>query len=116
MQNVGVDLGGAAQGIGGEKQEVTAPLLPRTQVADQHAQHIKVIALLKLDRYADCLRVFEEAGDGLKTRAALEYAYVLYKSGQPEGAIEVVSKVTGNRGALHLEAQAVCYPCMCFIP
>lgn len=84
--------------------------------ADQHAQHIKVIALLKLDRYADCLRVFEEAGDGLKTRAALEYAYVLYKSGQPEAAIEVVSKVTGNRGALHLEAQAVCYPCMCFIP
>ncbi|RAK82643.1 signal recognition particle subunit SRP72 [Aspergillus fijiensis CBS 313.89] len=74
--------------------------------ADQHAQHIKVIALLKLDRYADCLRVFEEAGDGLKTRAALEYAYVLYKSGQPEAAIEVVSKVTGNRGALHLEAQA----------
>ncbi|RAL16097.1 signal recognition particle subunit SRP72 [Aspergillus homomorphus CBS 101889] len=73
---------------------------------DQHAQHIKIVALLKLDRYDDCLRVFEEAGDGLKKRAALEYAYVLYKSGQLEQAIEVVSGVTGDRGALHLEAQA----------
>ncbi|PYH40365.1 signal recognition particle subunit SRP72 [Aspergillus saccharolyticus JOP 1030-1] len=74
--------------------------------ADQHALHIKAIALLKLDRYDDCLRVFEEAGDGLKSRAALEYAYVLYKSGRPEQAIEVVSQVTGIRGARHLEAQA----------
>ncbi|OJJ70880.1 hypothetical protein ASPBRDRAFT_594660 [Aspergillus brasiliensis CBS 101740] len=74
--------------------------------ADLHAQHIKAVALIKLDRYEDCLRVFEEAGDGLKKRAALEYAYALYKSGQLDPAIEVVSRVAGERGALHLEAQA----------
>ncbi|OJZ87643.1 hypothetical protein ASPFODRAFT_131573 [Aspergillus luchuensis CBS 106.47] len=74
--------------------------------SDLHAQHIKAVALLKLDRYADCLRVFEEAGDGLKNRAALEYAYALYKCGQLDPAIEVVSRVAGERGALHLEAQA----------
>ncbi|PYH73424.1 signal recognition particle subunit SRP72 [Aspergillus vadensis CBS 113365] len=74
--------------------------------SDLHAQHIKAVALLKLDRYEDCLRVFEEAGDGLKNRAALEYAYALYKCGQLDPAIEVVSRVAGERGALHLEAQA----------
>ncbi|CAK44689.1 uncharacterized protein An04g06890 [Aspergillus niger] len=74
--------------------------------SDLHAQHIKAVALLKLDRYEDCLRVFEEAGDGLKKRAALEYAYALYKCGQLDPAIEVVSRVAGERGALHLEAQA----------
>ncbi|GFN13306.1 signal recognition particle core component [Aspergillus tubingensis] len=74
--------------------------------SDLQAQHIKAVALLKLDRYEDCLRVFEEAGDGLKNRAALEYAYALYKCGQLDPAIEVVSRVAGERGALHLEAQA----------
>ncbi|RAL04048.1 signal recognition particle subunit SRP72 [Aspergillus ibericus CBS 121593] len=74
--------------------------------SDLHAQHAKAVALLKLDRYDDCLRVFEEGGDGLKKRAALEYAYALYKCGQLEPAIEVVSGLAGERGALHLEAQA----------
>ncbi|PWY87717.1 signal recognition particle protein [Aspergillus heteromorphus CBS 117.55] len=74
--------------------------------SDLRAQHVKAVALLKLDRYDDCLRVFEEAGDGLKKTAALEYAYVLYKSGQLESAIDVVSRLAGDRGALHLEAQA----------
>ncbi|KKK17888.1 signal recognition particle protein [Aspergillus rambellii] len=56
-----------------------------------HAQHVKVVALLKLDRYEDCLRVFEECGDRLKQKAALEYGYALYKCGQPDAAIGVVS-------------------------
>ncbi|RHZ65211.1 signal recognition particle subunit SRP72 [Aspergillus thermomutatus] len=74
--------------------------------SDIHAQHVKVVALLKLDRYEDCLRVFEESGDALKKKAALEYAYALYKHGQPDEAINVVSRLTGGRGADHLEAQA----------
>jgi signal recognition particle subunit SRP72 len=75
--------------------------------SDINAQHVKVVALLKLDRYEDCLRVFEEGGDSLKKKAGLEYAYALYKHGQPEEAMNVVSRVTRGRGANHLEAQAV---------
>lgn len=74
---------------------------------DVQAQHAKVVALLKLDRYEDALRVVEEGGDALKQQAALEHAYGLYKSGRADDAIEVVARV-GGRGASHLEAQAVC--------
>ncbi|PKY02687.1 signal recognition particle protein [Aspergillus campestris IBT 28561] len=76
--------------------------------SDLRATHVKAVALLKLDRYDDCLRVFEEAGDALKKRAALEYAYALYKCGKLEEATEVVAQLSGSghRGAQHLEAQA----------
>lgn len=76
--------------------------------SDVQAQHAKVVALVKLDRYDDCLRVFEDGGDALKKKAALEYAYALYKTGQLDTAIDIVSKITNSRGARHLEAQAVC--------
>jgi signal recognition particle subunit SRP72 len=66
--------------------------------------------LLKLDRYEDCLRVFEDGGDKLKNKAALEYGYALYKHGEPEAAIDVVARLADDRGARHLEAQAVCFP------
>jgi signal recognition particle subunit SRP72 len=82
--------------------------------SDLQAQHLKIVALLKLDRYEDCLRVFEDGGDDLKKRAALEYGYALYKSGQPDEAIDVVSNLVNDRGARHLEAQAVCSPSMLF--
>ncbi|KAL5343689.1 hypothetical protein BJX70DRAFT_119198 [Aspergillus crustosus] len=74
--------------------------------SDIQAQHVKIIALLKLDRYEDCLRVFEDGGDKLKKKAALEYGYALYKSGNPDAAIETVSDLADDRGARHLEAQA----------
>ncbi|EAW10468.1 signal recognition particle subunit SRP72 [Aspergillus clavatus NRRL 1] len=74
--------------------------------SDLHAQHVKVVALLKLDRYEDCLRVFEENGEALKKKAALEYAYALYKLNRSDEAISVVSGLTSGRGANHLEAQA----------
>ncbi|KAA8648810.1 signal recognition particle subunit SRP72 [Aspergillus tanneri] len=73
--------------------------------SDTYSQNIKVVALLKLDRYEDCLRVFEEGGEKLKKTAALEYAYALYKCGQLDKAIEIVSRIVDNRGARHLEAQ-----------
>lgn len=76
--------------------------------SDLHAQHVKVVALSKLDRYEDSLRVFEEAGDALKRRAALEYGYALYKCERLDEAIDIVSRYGSGRGASHLEAQAVC--------
>ncbi|KAL2870837.1 signal recognition particle subunit SRP72 [Aspergillus lucknowensis] len=74
--------------------------------SDLQAQHVKVVALLKLDRYEDCLRVFEEGGDNLKRNAALEFGYALYKTGHPSEAIDVVSRLVNDRGARHVEAQA----------
>ena len=76
---------------------------------DSQAQHSKVVALIKLDRYDDALRVFEDAGDALKEKAAVEYAYALYKCGRLREAAEVAAKSAGGRGAKHVEAQAVCF-------
>ncbi|KAJ6127288.1 hypothetical protein N7523_002900 [Penicillium sp. IBT 18751x] len=72
---------------------------------DIHAQHIKVIALLKLDRYEDALQVLEAGGDTLKQQAGLEYAYALYKCAKLEQALEAVTRAGSSRGASHLEAQ-----------
>ncbi|KAJ5427879.1 Tetratricopeptide-like helical [Penicillium cf. griseofulvum] len=47
--------------------------------ADLQAQHMKVVALLKLDRYEEALKTFPgSGGDTLKQRAGLEYAYASY--------------------------------------
>lgn len=75
--------------------------------SDLHAQHIKVIALLKLDRYEDALRALEAGGDALKQRAGLEHAYALYKCAKLEEALEAVTQSAAGRGAAHLEAQVV---------
>lgn len=77
--------------------------------SDLRAQHVKVVALSKLDRYEDSLRVFEEGGDALKKTAALEYAYALYKCGRLDESIDIVTRFAAGRGASHLEAQAVCF-------
>lgn len=74
---------------------------------DSTAQYIKIIALLKLDRYEDALRVLEAGGDAIKKQASFEYAYVLYKLGKLEEALQAVSQMTSSRGASHLEAQVV---------
>jgi signal recognition particle subunit SRP72 len=67
-----------------------------------------VVALLKLDRFDDAMRVFDEGGDGLKETAKLEYAYALYKNGELEKAEEVASSAASTSRALeHVEAQAV---------
>ncbi|KAJ9639490.1 Signal recognition particle subunit SRP72 [Coniosporium tulheliwenetii] len=73
---------------------------------DPEAQHVKAVALLKLDRFDDALRVFEAGGDALKERARLEFAYALYKSGRPEEAAEVAGLDGAERGLRHLLAQA----------
>ncbi|SMY22579.1 unnamed protein product [Zymoseptoria tritici ST99CH_1A5] len=73
--------------------------------SDLEAQHVKVVALLKLDRYDDALKTLEDGGERLKQRASLEHSYALYKSGKPSAAAELAQKGT-KRGFHHVEAQA----------
>lgn len=75
---------------------------------DLDVQHVKIVALLNLDRFEDAIRVLEAGGDRLKEKARLELAYALYKVGDLEEAKVVASSVTDDRGARHVEAQAVC--------
>ncbi|KAI7154540.1 signal recognition particle protein [Hortaea werneckii] len=72
---------------------------------DAGAQHARVVALLKLDRFEDAIDAFESAGDRLKEQAGMEYAYALYKTGKPSQAAEVARKGAA-RGHRHVEAQA----------
>ena len=74
---------------------------------DLEAQHVKVISLLKLERYDDALRVLDAAGDPLKQRALFERAYTLYRTGDYEKARDLANSITNNRGARHIAAQAV---------
>jgi signal recognition particle subunit SRP72 len=74
------------------------------------ALHVKTVALLKLDRYDDALRVLEEGGDALKSRAQLESAYALYKLGRFEDGAKITKDATGGRGVQHIEAQVVRCP------
>lgn len=72
---------------------------------DVRAQRVKVVALLKLDRYQDALKVFESAPDTLKTQARLEWAYTLYKNGRLEEAVQVASQDEKDRSLSHVLAQ-----------
>lgn len=74
------------------------------------AQHMKVVALLKLDRYEEALKTFQAGGDALKQSASLEYAYASYKCGKLEEATEALTRTASGRGASHLEAQVVWHP------
>ena len=76
--------------------------------SDLTAQHTRVVALLKLDRFDDALRAFEEGGNKLKNEARLEFAYALYKAGELDKAEEVSEKAgKSDRGLLHVAAQTV---------
>ena len=77
----------------------------RISKGDLEAQHVKVVALLKLDRYDEAIQALEAGGEKLKQRASLEYAYALYKSGDPATAAEIAQKGS-DRGFQHVEAQA----------
>ena len=73
---------------------------------DLATQHVKIVALLKLERFDDALRTFEAGGDELKERARLENAYALYKYGKYDEARAIVKGIPKDRGAKHLHAQA----------
>lgn len=72
---------------------------------DLEAQHVKVVALLQLDRYGDAVKAVEHGGAKLKEQARLEYSYALYKSGRPTEAAEIASS-GAERGFQHVEAQS----------
>ncbi|KAJ1329165.1 signal recognition particle subunit SRP72 [Microdochium nivale] len=70
------------------------------------AQHTRVVALLKLDRFDDALRAIAEAGSALESQAFLEKAYALYKTGQHDEADKVLKSGGGSsRASRHLSAQ-----------
>lgn len=76
------------------------------------AQHTKVVALVKLDRYDDALRAISDGGDRLAQDCALENAYALYKTGNLDAAAAVCHDFcaktpasAATRGARHVSAQ-----------
>jgi len=76
--------------------------------ADSKAQQVRIVALLKLDRFDDAIRAIEEGGDGLKEQLPLEHAYALYKSGdlkQAQQVAEQALKSKDGRGIRHVLAQ-----------
>lgn len=75
---------------------------------DTKSLHAKVVALLKLDRYEDALQILEDGGDALRDEALLERSYALYKTGQLDEARKIATDIDDDRGARHVEAQAVC--------
>jgi len=78
----------------------------KSSSSDAEAQHVKVIALIKLDRYDEAVQFIQGAGQSLQKEVELEYAYALYKTGHLEEAASLASQIQNNRGAQHIEAQA----------
>ncbi|OJD27475.1 hypothetical protein ACJ73_01133 [Blastomyces percursus] len=78
----------------------------KTSKNDLNALHVKTVALVKLDRFEDAIRVIEDGGDELKKKVPLEWSYALYKVGQLEEAIKLAASVGTGRGGKHVEAQA----------
>lgn len=75
---------------------------------DDEVLLIKIVALLKLDRYEDALRVFDGGNEKLGQNAKLERSYALYKIGELDQAKSIAQTIANSRGARHIEAQAVC--------
>ena len=78
----------------------------RKSKADLNAQHAKAVALLKLDRYEDAVKVFEDVPT-LQEKARFEYAYALYRSGNAVKAVEIAGLNSESRAMKHVLAQAV---------
>ncbi|EGR46374.1 signal recognition particle subunit [Trichoderma reesei QM6a] len=74
--------------------------------SDFTAQHTKVVALLKLDRFDDALRVISGGGIKLQAKCTLEQAYALYKTGKLTEASDLIESAgLEKRGLRHVAAQ-----------
>ncbi|KAK4453598.1 signal recognition particle subunit SRP72 [Podospora aff. communis PSN243] len=69
------------------------------------AQHTRVVALLKLDRFQDALRAIAEGGNALQKLCVLEKSYALYKNGELDAAEELLQSAGAGRGMKHVAAQ-----------
>ncbi|KYK59648.1 signal recognition particle protein [Drechmeria coniospora] len=70
------------------------------------AQHTRVVALLRLDRFEDAVRVIAEGGTKLEAKCTLEKAYALYKLGDLSAAADCLkTSALDNRGLCHIAAQ-----------
>lgn len=76
---------------------------------DLTAQHTKVTALLRLERYDDALRVISSGGDALESRCVLGGSYALYKTGQLDEALALLQKHGHDDRALRHVAAQVAY-------
>jgi len=77
----------------------------KSSKGDAQAKQAKAIALLKLERYADALKCFDESQD-LQKELPEAYAYCLYKRGNFEDAARIAGAVEDSRGAQHIALQA----------
>ncbi|KAI9665207.1 MAG: Signal recognition particle core component [Alyxoria varia] len=74
---------------------------------DLQAEHARVVAFLKLDRWDDAFRAFSDAGDALKKQARVEWAYTLYKTERFAEAQKFAGEAKAQDYSLaHVEAQA----------
>ena len=79
----------------------------KTSRNDPELLHVRVAALLKLDRHEDAIQTLKDHHSSLNERAKFERAYALYKIGSLDEAKALAQDCTGGRGATHVEAQAV---------
>ncbi|EPE09484.1 signal recognition particle protein [Ophiostoma piceae UAMH 11346] len=78
---------------------------PSGSIEKLTAQHAKVVALLKLDRFDDALRIIASGGDALAERCVLEHAYALYKTGDLDTAATIATSASSSRALKHIAAQ-----------
>ncbi|KAM0456418.1 hypothetical protein ACHAO4_003442 [Trichoderma viride] len=73
---------------------------------DHDAEHTKVVALLKLDRFDDALRMISGGGIKLQAITLLEQAYALYKTGKLTEASDLLeARGLEKRSLQHVAAQ-----------
>ena len=78
----------------------------RSNQKDTSAQITAAVALLKLDRFEETVKIFENGGTTLKQSAPLVYAYALYKTSALDEAHKVLSdKNVRSSSLLHMQAQ-----------
>ncbi|KAI0169443.1 hypothetical protein GGR52DRAFT_466625 [Hypoxylon sp. FL1284] len=86
-----------------------ANLAIKSSKNDINAQHTRVTALLKLDRFDDALRAIAEGGDVLAQECVFEKSYALYKQGQLQDADQTLKTASApsdsSRAFRHLAAQ-----------
>ncbi|KAH8174279.1 putative TPR-like repeat domain-containing protein [Sarocladium implicatum] len=73
---------------------------------DLNSHRVRLVALLKLDRFDDALRALDDGGDKLSSQCVLERVYALYKTGRLDEATQLLqSSGRQERSFRHVAAQ-----------